>query len=660
MKFGKQQRTSWLSGLLVLFMNAALAENTAPPVVVTASPFSDRDELQFLQPVSILTGSELRLRESGNIGATLARQLGVHSSAYGAGAGRPIIRGMDSSRVRITESGLGTGDVSSASPDHRVAADTFNSRQVEVLRGPATLLYGSGAVGGLVNIVSDRIPLRLPQRWGAQWNVHGGSSNDQSLLAFGWDAPVHKNIALRLEGFHQHANDYERAKSGAKLTNSATETQSVSVGGTVFAQNHLIGLALQRYDSEYGIPNPDEPVTIKLKRNRVEGRAEGELGTEVLKAFRLKWAWNDYAHTEFEPEGTAGATFKSQGLETRLELPHHLWAGWDGVFGLQLQQSKTQGKGEGNLPLTQGQALAFFIVEERKIAAWRYELGLRAEHEKFRVKEDDDNGIRKASRDFGLFTLSGGMTWSGWADHSISILGALSQRAPAVEELYFEGAHPATFAYEIGNPQLKKEQSTNVEVRLARDRGWWRWQISAFQNRLENYIYGSFDGSTTSVDGESWYNLFYRQDNARFRGMEAELSLGNTFGWQGRLWGDWVRAQLTSGANAGQNVPRMAPARLGVEFGYKAPAWMVQFSGTRVARQNRVSSFDLREGVAEQATQAYTWWDVSLTYQVGKSASIYLQGKNLTDVEANVHTSFLKAQAPLPGRTWILGLRAEF
>ncbi|MCA3158406.1 MAG: TonB-dependent receptor [Burkholderiales bacterium] len=638
----------------------ALAEATAPVTIVTASPFSDREDLQSLQPVSILTNSELRLKEGTNIGSSLSGQLGVQSSAYGAGAGRPIIRGMDSSRVRITESGLGTGDVSAASPDHRVAADTYNSRQVEVLRGPATLLYGSGAVGGLVNIVSDRVPVKLPQRWGAQLNLRGATGNDESLLAFGWDTPIQKNMAFRIEGFHQHANDYELPNSLGKLTNSATEAKSLSVGSTIFARNYLVGLALQRYESEYGIPNPEEPVTIKLKRNRIEGRAEGDLSSNVIKAFRLKWAWNDYSHTEFEPDGTAGATFKNQGLETRLELPHVTWAGWEGVLGVQLQQAKTQGKGEGNLPLTQGQALAFFVVEEKKVDSWRYELGLRAEQEKFRVREDDENGIRKASRNFSLLTLSGGATWNAWANHSVSFLAAYSQRAPSVEELYFEGAHPATFAYEIGNSQLKKEQSTNFEVRFAKDKGWWRWQISAFQNRLQNYIYGSFDGSTTLVDGESWYNLFYRQDDARFRGVEAQLSLGGTSGWQTRLWGDWVRAQLTSGVNAGQNVPRLAPARLGLDWGYKTDTWLVQVSGTKVAKQNRVSNFDLREGVAEQPTQGYTWWDLSVAYQIAKSTSLYLIGKNLTDVEARVHTSFLKAQAPLPGRTWILGLRTQF
>lgn len=635
----------------------ASAETTAPVVVVTASPFSDRDELESLQPVSIMNQTELRLSEESNIGATLSRQLGVQSSAYGAGAGRPIIRGMDSSRVRVTESGLGTGDVSGASPDHRVVADSYNSRQIEVLRGPATLLYGSGAIGGLVNVVSERVPMKLPSGSSADINLRTGAGHDDSLLAFGWDVSALKNIALRLEGFRQRANDYELPQSRGKLANSATEAQSVALGGTVFRGNSLIGVAVQRYESEYGIPNPDEPVTIQLKRNRVEGRAETDMDTGLLKAVRLKWAWSDYAHTEFEPEGTPGATFKNHGFETRLELPHQSWAGWDGVFGLQLQQNNTQGKGEGNLPLTQGQALAFFVVEEKKVASWRYEWGLRFEQEKFRVKEDDESGLRKAARDFGLMTISGGVSWYGWNEHSLSALATYTERAPSVEELYFEGAHPATFAYQMGDPQLKKERSSNVELRMARDRGWWRWQATVFQNRLRDYIYGSFDGSTSVLDDEAWYNLIYRQDSARFRGLEAQINLGQTSGWNGRLWGDWVRAQITSGANAGQNIPRMAPARLGVDFGFQSSAWSWKISGTRVARQNHVSSFDLRGGVPEQSTQSYTWWDLSLSYQMAKNASLYLRGKNLTDTQARVHTSFLKDKAMLPGRAWLLGFR---
>lgn len=671
-----------LSTLPGLFTPLAMAQQSVPPVkiesvTVTANPLN-RGEDDVGQPVTVVSGDALRDRESSTLGGTLGREVGVQSSAYGAGAGRPIIRGLDSARVKITESGLGVSDVSGASPDHRVSADTFNSRQVEILRGPNTLLYGSGAIGGLVNIVSDRIPRNRRDAFGGEANVRGTTAEREGLFATNLNGPLGGDGAWRIEGFKQRTRDYELAKplidedgnvfADKRLPSSATDTQSASVGAALFGARGRIGAAAQRYESDYGVPNPEDPVTIQLRRSRFEAAGELQNPFAGFSELRGKLGVTDYKHTEFEPGGEPGATFSNKGYEGRIELPHPAIGGWTSVIGAQLHGLTTEGKGEGTLPKTGGTALALFAVGELRRGSMHYELGVRAERERFKVKEDVDN-IRKPSRSFSLTTASGHAAWEFSRGVEVGAGLALSQRAPAVEELYFEGAHPATFAYEIGNTDLKKERSQHAELALRKTDGPVRFKLNVFENRFKDYIYGFFDGSTKDIIGEdgeveaSLSVLQYAQDDAKLRGAEAELSFGDKTGPQARLWADTVRAKLTSGVNSGQNLPRMAPSRFGGELGWKQDQWSAQLSVMRVADQKRTSGFDLRNGLPESSTQGYTLVDASVHYSMtvnGVALKWYFQGKNLGDKQAFVHTSFFKPFAPPPGRSLWAGLRVTF
>jgi iron complex outermembrane receptor protein len=424
-------------------------------------------------------------------------------------------------------------------------------------------------------------------------------------------------------------------------------------------------MAVQRYESDYGIPNPEEPVTIQLRRTRYE--LQGDLGTSVgpFSAVRSKFAYTDYKHTEFEPSGEAGATFTNKGLEGRIELPHTL-AGWRGALGLQLTSMETRGSGEGELPRTDLTGVALFVVEERRFGSVRAELGARVDSERYKVGEDYEDGSRAPSRSFALASFSAGATWSvapGW-DLGATLTSA--ERAPAVEELYFVGAHPATFAFEIGDPNLRTEKSTNLDLSLRYTGGPARAQLSLFANRVRDYIYGFFDGSTTDIldeNGnveETLSNLFFTQADARLRGAEAEVAWGERTGLQARLWGDTVRAQLASGPNDGAYLPRMSPTRLGLDLGWKEAAWSAQVALTRVFDQDRVSSFDLRDGEPEAATFGYTRFDAGAAWRpAGVPVTLYLIGRNLTNEDMRIHTSYLKNLAPPPGRSLLLGVQAS-
>lgn len=642
------------------------------PVVVTADPL-DRKELDLLRPATVLRGEALRAAESSNLGDTLARQPGVQSSAYGPGAGRPIIRGMESSRVRITESGLGVGDVSGVSPDHRVAADTLNARQVEVLRGPATLLHGSGAIGGLVNIVSERIPLRRIEQPTAALALRGATAERERAAALDAQAPI-GDLVMRAEGFFQRTGDYRLATplsaadgtliADDRLPNSATDTRSIAVGGAWFGGGARVGAAVQRYASDYGVPNPEEPVNLRLRRTRYEMHADAGQAVGPFSDLRAKVGLTDYAHQEIGPDGSVGARFSNRGAEGRLELPYRL-AEWRGVVGAHLQRATLTGSGEGELPRTESTANALFAVQERAFGRMRVEVGGRVEAERFDVRADYADGTRAPSRRFSLATASVGAAWRLAQAWEVGLTVTTAQRAPAAEELYFVGAHPATFAYERADAGLRKERSLNTDLALRYSAGAWRAQASLFANRVRDYIYGYFDGTTTDLldeDGnveETLSNLQFTQADARLRGGEVEVAWQPRQGPQARVWGDTVRAQLASGSQAGGWLPRIAPSRLGLDLGWRHAQWAAQLAVTRVLPQRRVSPFDLRDGQAEQPTAGYTRVDAQVAWRLADwPVTLTLQGRNLTNEDMRVHTSYLKNLAPPAGRSLLIGLRA--
>ena len=318
------------------------ATRNVDKVIVTASPFADQDELQAVQPVVVVGKDALTRDRAASLGDTLSTQAGVQSSSFGPGASRPIIRGLDGPRIKTAENGVGTMDVGTISPDHAVSAEVLGARQIEILRGPATLLYGSGAIGGLVNVVTDRIPQSHSDGLRLLTDARLSSAERTRDLGAQLRASVGP-IAVTGEFSDRNTGNYETAHDG-KLFNSATATRNASIGASYIFNNGFVGVGVNRFQSVYGIPSPDA-TTIDLTRDRVE--LMGELNAVAgLERIRFSAVNNNYQHAEIESSGEVGTVFRNKSTSARFDLQTRPIVGWRTVIGADVEQGKFSAVGE--------------------------------------------------------------------------------------------------------------------------------------------------------------------------------------------------------------------------------------------------------------------------------------------------------------------------
>jgi iron complex outermembrane receptor protein len=633
-------------------------EQVMDAVEVRASPFAGHSDLEMAQPASVLRGERLQRRQSPTLGETLSSEPGVQSSAFGAGSARPIIRGMDGPRIRVMDGGVGTADLSTISPDHAVTGDPATARQIEVLRGPATLLYGSGASGGVVNVVTNRIPESRQEGLFGAVEARAASGTGENAGSVILDGGA-RDFAWHLDGYKRNTGDY--AIPGGRLANSFTRSDGFSLGGSWVGDRGYLGASYQAISSYYGIPTPDAS-RIDMRQHRAD--LAGELFDPLPGFTRLRAKLRDsrYRHDEIESSGEVGTQFRNDGNEQRYELTHAPLGGWTGVLGLQLEDKTLSALGEeAILPRTRSKSTGVFLVEDLKWRDFHFEVGARGGSEK--RTPDDAN----PARSFSLASYSAGAIWNFTRGYALALSLTSAERAPSAEELYSNGAHVATASFEVGDPTLNKEKSRNIDLGLRKTLGAWRGKLGVFQNSIRNYVYArsaDTDGDgvadrvddTGALDPAGEFQLVnYAQANARFRGVEAEISWRpEDAGYGLRLFGDRADGRLTGG---GGNLPRMSPSRLGFEADYKRGNWSAFGMLLRVFRQERVASL-------ESATPGYTRLDAGLEYRVKSSqkltTTLFLRGNNLLNQDMRVHTSFIKDFAPLPGRAITAGLRAEF
>jgi iron complex outermembrane receptor protein len=662
--------------------------------VVVSAQGEARSLSEVAQPVSVLSGDELSLRGAPTLGETLATQPGVSSTYFGPGASRPVIRGLGGDRIRVLEDGVGVGDASSTSPDHAVSLSPLSAKSIEVVRGPATLLYGSSAVGGVVNVLDDRVPDAAPDYVvGGVAELLGASVNDEwgggvSLKAGRGPLVLHggfdrrETTDLNIPGFAESAalRAQEEAEGGGEehaeeeeafgvLPNSAVETTSGTVGASYVGRSGFFGASWTGFDTLYGVPGghaheeeappveegapPAEepgPVRVDLRQRRVDLRGARTEPFGGFRAAKVRFGVTDYEHKELEGE-EVGTLFLNDSWEGRLELLHNPLGAFTGSFGVQLASRDFEAIGaEAFVPPTETRAFAGFVFEEVGQGTWRGQFGGRFEHQN--VKALGDVGLE---RSFDGVSGSAGLVYRGAGSFGAGLTLAYSEKLPNAEELYANGPHIATRAFEIGDPDLGKEKSLGLDLSLNKRAGPVTGQLAFFLNRFDDYIYEEL----TDEEEDGLQVVRFVQRDATFRGFEAsaavELMHKEPRHVDLELQADYVRASLRGGTEA--PLPRIPPFRYGAALHYQDNHLDGRFEVRGAAEQTRVSSS------AELPTEGYTFLNASLSYRffVGRTIlQLRVQGNNLTDEEGRNHVSFLKDVAPLPGRDFRAALRVLF
>ncbi len=651
---------------------AQTQEQTLPAVVVTSTPFNNDEGAQILAPAKVLYGDELREKLGNSLGDTLSQELGVSASAFGAGASRPIIRGLEGPRIKILQNGMSVMDASSLSNDHAVAGEAATARQIEILRGPAALLYGSGAIGGVVNIINDRIPTILNAKPTGEAELRYGTADRMKNMSLSVDGAA-GDIALHIDGNLRDADDYkipgnvslsDPALGSGRLPNSFARANSIGFGASYIQDWGHIGASVGINDDRYGIPTEEQSfITLKQTRFDLDGLIREPFGN--IESLRFKLGHTDYKHTENLQDGTPATDFKNNALESRIELTHKAMAGWRGTFGLQTENSEFSalpaeddhghGHSHATVPVTKSESIAAFLVEERDFGPLRASAGARIESVK--RKPDSHSGLMQ--RDFNLGSYSLGGLWTFAPGYGLGATAAIAQRAPAIEELYSDGPHESTATYDIGDANLRKETSRNFELSLQKTDGLIRWKANIFQNRVKNFIYGRTDGTSVDdhglpdPDGE-FTQRFWAQNNATIRGAEAEISYNlRGEGWSLRGFADTSRGKL-SGLD---NLPLQPATRFGGEVGYRQGGWRSGLKVLHAQQQDKLASFE------SFATPSYTQVDANLSFtQRINSTQLtwFAIVKNLLNEDIRLSTSVLREVAPLTGRNLIIGVRTSF
>lgn len=640
---------------------------TLAPVVVTADPFGASESAMILAPAKVLAGDELRDKLGSSLGDTLSRELGVNASGFSTGSSRPVIRGLEGPRVKILQNGMSTGDLSAISNDHAVGSSMSTARQVEILRGPAALLYGSGAIGGLVNIVNDRIPTVLEPRATGEAELRASSVDQGMGLSFSADRSA-GDIGLHVDGSWLNAGDYripvfsntDPAGNGdsGRLSFSGNREHSLGVGGSLVRDWGYLGASVSQFDKRYGVRGADESSKIDLAQTRLDVDSLLRSPFEGFDALRIRLGHNDYRHTELEGGIDPHVRFTNKSVESRWELSHLPVAGWRGKFGLQTEHANTQAlnlEGEDpTVPRTRSASTAGFVVEERDFGDVRINLGGRVES----VSRNPATGL---SRSFQLGSYSAGALWTFTPGYALGATASFAQRAPTAEELYSNGKHHPTESFDTGNANLKKESSTNLELSLQKTQDLIRWRANVYQNKVKNFIYGRISPGTRDLDGDSIidteFDRDFTQNDATLRGVEAELSYNlSEPGWFGRVFIDSSRGTLDSLGN----LPLQPATRTGLSVGHQQGAWRSSLSVLQANAHHRIASENISE---ETPTPSYTRVDANLSYtQRYRMTDLtwFFLARNLLNEEIRLSTSLLKDFTPQPGRNFLIGVRARF
>jgi iron complex outermembrane receptor protein len=654
------KKTIIILGIVSLNSWAHMGSERLDDIQVLDHNTGEQNLVDFIPSVTQIKGRELQRRRQVSVGETLQNEAGVSSTSYGPSASRPVIRGLDGDRIRVLQNGLGTLDASSQSLDHAIPVDMLTVDQIEVVRGPMGLLYGSSAVGGVVNLHTNRIHTEYEEGLFSQVLLQGETAfkGVSSGLHLNYGA---KNWMLHADGstrnfadqrLPQHVRGGSSEKKG-KLPNSLNKQDNLAFGAShILSQGHF-GASFNHFNTTYGTV-VDEAVIIDMTQNRGEYTAEWRPEGSSVRKIRLRGAQSEYSHREIE-DGETGTTFENKGNETRLEFLNASGP-TEGVVGVQTQIFKFKANGdEAFLPTSDNLKLALFALQQRQVN----EKNLLS----FGSRAESANVMKRGSSNFGsgdsrsFLSLNGSLGHQYRFDQSNSLSSSFSytERTPSFQELYALGDHLATGTFEEGESSLVKEKAYAYELSFKRATARTQLTLSAYTQVFKDYIALNATGLTLN-SGLGLPEFRYEQVDALFYGADLEARRELAEWNKGTLslfsTADFVRARDT---DTGKELPRISPPRVSAGIDFNKDKWSADLEVQYVAHQTKTAP-------NERWTDSYSLTNVGYAYVItGEERSVSLFGRvrNLFDVEARNHVSTLKDIAPLPGRNLIVGLQAQ-
>ena len=702
-------------------------ESDIEKLIITASPLG-RSVLQSSTPVSILSGEELEKNRSATLGETLKSVPGVNSTYFGPVSSSPIIRGLDGPRVKVLQNGMDSSDASRVGPDHIATTETSTATQIEVLRGPSTLLYGSGAIGGVVNVVDNRLPkTRQEGLSGRVSALHDTVSNERTIstdLNSGKD-----NFAWHLDAYSRKTDDYDVPEFTLDdgdlvdtLENSDIDSQGFTVGAGWIGDDVSLSFAYGRLETDYGIPghahgdheeeeehhddeehteeehDQEESVFARMQQDRFQSIVDWKNLSGWFTEAHWHNAYTNYQHSEIEG-GEVGTTFKNDSLESRLWAKHAPINGWAGVVGLHYTNSDFSAVGEEAFtPTTESISSALFVLEEKTIGNFLWQLGARLEH----ISHKPDNAFFTNSEVNANFddvsytanSISAGFVYEVDDNQSFAVNYAYSERAPSSAEMFSNGIHISTSTYEVGagfdlvkddsNPDdleftllqssqaVKKEISNNIDLTYRLQTEHLHANFSVFYNQIDDYLFQQNTGlefhdehgeehadeenGSEEHEEEGLPIYAFNQQDAKLYGFEADVDWHLNDNLRISAFTDFTRAKLTHSTDENTDLPRIPSMRLGAELHWEQDNWHAELGAIRYSKQNKITDF-------ETQTDGYTLISAAFNYYISLNSTdmkLYLKANNLTNELARVHSSFLKDDAPLPARSFVLGAKVSF
>jgi len=674
-------------------------------ITVLAHPLADNGTAQT---VTVLSGDELAREVQFSLGETLSGEPGIQSASFGTAVGRPIIHGLAGARVKTTADRIDTLDVSVTSGDHAVGVEPFIADQVTVLRGSSTLLYGSGAIGGVVDVSTTRIHGEPIEETTGRVQLRASDNANASNGAFTVDVPLSSRVLLHVDGFLSDADDYEipgfaesafqiaaeeaeeeeHEEEGEEhghdeegeeafgiLEGSRSEREGGAIGLSFVGENGFAGVSISSINADYGLvgghgheeeeeheEGEDEheeegeeegegPGMIDLSQTRFDIEAQLNNPFNGVESINFRLGVNDYEHNELESNGEVGTRFSNEAWEGRIELQHESWAGFDGALGIQLSDREFSAIGEeAFVPPVDSETFGLFWVGQRALGSLELETGVRFE-------QVDHSPSAQGLPDLSFDSFSASLGLLGSLNESLTLSGMLdlSSRAPTAEELYSNGPHLATNAFEIGDPNLNEEDVAALTLSAGYANERIELDSSIYTMQFENYIYEI--GTGEEMDELPVFR--WQQGDATFTGanLKGLVHLAAVGGGDldVNFLFDVVRGRLDNGT-ANRNLPRIPAGRSSIGFSWKNDSWETSIDYLRVNNQRRVAGFEL-------PTDSYD--DLSLFIQRkldwdGNEVNVFLHGRNLTDDEQRHHGSIVKDFAPAPGRRWEVGIRLDF